>query len=168
MVIGLLRRSVGFTEEGLRVLFWISYTFTLFQTIPRPILDRKKEEWRWLYQLFSLEANLIGVWLYAFLLSQGVGFYLAAGGYVLWGYAPFWGVSVLGGAVLGVPLAIAALIGARAEASYAVVGVLGFPLLLFPLLWVCLRSTPVLWQLGLLFTGESLLFFGLLPSVLED
>lgn len=168
LVIGLLARRTGLPEEALRLFFWTSYTFTLFQAIPRPILDRRTEEWRWLHQLFSPESRAMGLWLYALLLSQVVGFFLIGGAWILWRYAPELAAGLIGGAALGLPLAFTALLAARAEASYAVAGVLGLPLLLFPLLWVCLRPSPPLLPLIVLSLAESLLFIALLPAVWRD
>ncbi|MCX8112222.1 MAG: hypothetical protein N3E49_03355 [Bacteroidia bacterium] len=168
LVVGLFSRRMELSDGSLRLLFWLSFAFALFQTIPRPILDRRPEEWRWLHQFFSREGNVGGLWMYALLLSLLVGLYLGGGAYFLWGYKPSFGAIVLGGPTLSLPLTLAAYLTARAEASYAVTGVLGFPLLIFPLLWVCIRSQPALFPLGALLGVESLLFFFLLPSVWSD
>jgi len=168
LVVGLSYRRIGFSEEGLRLLFWIVYAFALFYAIPRPILDRRPEEWRWLYQLFSPEGHMLGLWLYAVALTLTVGLYLVGGTALLWGYAPPMATVAVGGSSLGVPLALTALLAAKAEASYTVAGVLGLPLLLFPLLWVCARNEPSLWMLLGLFLVESILLFIVLPSVWRD
>lgn len=168
ITIGLLVRRMALSAEALRLLFWTAYVFTLFQTIPRPIMDRQPEEWRWLHQLFSPESRAIGLWVYALLLSQVVGVMLIAGTMSLWDYFPGLAIGLLGGLTLGLPLAFTALLAARAEASYAVAGLLGFPLLLFPLLWLCARPTPSLLPLLALFLAESLLFITLLPAVWRD
>lgn len=168
LVVGISYRRIGLSEEELRLLFWIVYAFALFYAIPRPILDRRPEEWRWLHQLFSIEGRALGLWVYTVGLTLTVGLYLMGGSVLLWGYAPTVLTVIVGGASLGVPLALTALLAAKAEASYTVAGVLGLPLLLFPLLWVSVRSQPSLLTLSGIFLVETILLFILLPSVWRD
>lgn len=168
LIVGLLSWRARLSEQPLRLFFWVSYLFTIFQALPRAILDRRPEEWRWLHQLFSPEGNAAGIWLYANMLSVAVGAYLMIGAQLMWGYKVSFLPNLLGGAVLSVPLAFAAFITARAEASYALTSVLAFPLVIFPLIWVSSRSDFALSPMVALLGVESLLFLFILPAVWRD
>lgn len=165
---GLVMHRVGLPVEGRQMLYWITYTFALFQAIPRPLLERRLEEWRWLYQLFSPVGLAGGLLLYTLGLTAFIGALLIGGAHAFWQYGPPLLSHLIGGAVLGLPLSLTAFLAARAEASYTIAAVLGFPLLLFPLLWLTLRSNAPLLPLALLLLLEGALFFLFLPSVWRD
>ncbi|MEN3040007.1 MAG: hypothetical protein ABDH66_00500 [Bacteroidia bacterium] len=168
LMVGLLNQHAGLSVEALRILFWISYLFSIFQAVPRSILDRRPEEWRWLHQIFSSEGNATGIWLYAISLAVGIGVYFTIGGRLLWGYRISLWSCLLGGVVMSVPIAFSAFIAVRAEASYALASVLAFPLVIFPLVWVGTQGDYAPFPMVVLFVAESLLFLILLPAVWRD
>ncbi|MCS7297426.1 MAG: hypothetical protein RMK19_08955 [Bacteroidia bacterium] len=168
LVVGLVIQRHGLPGQTIRLIFWLSEVFILFQAIPRLALERRPEEWRWLYQLFSAEGELLGLWLYMVGLSVGGSLGLWLGASMLWSYAPALMISVVGSLPLSLALLLSAILAARAEASYALSAVLAFPLLLFPLLWVSARERPPLQPLLFLFLAETLLFFLLFPFVRHD
>lgn len=156
---GLAQRREPFSEPVLRFLFWLMYFFGLFLAIPRLLLERRPEEWRWLYSLVSERGGLGGLWGYVLSLTLGIGAGLWMGSAVFWGYQPPFLQVEVGGAVLAVPLLISSFLTARAEAAYALAAILAFPLCLFPLLWLTLRAQAPLLPLGGLFLLETLLYF---------
>ncbi|MCX7606189.1 MAG: hypothetical protein N2170_02830 [Bacteroidia bacterium] len=149
----------------LRFFFWLVYFFSLFQGIPRPLLDRRSEEWRWIYSLVSEKGGLFGLWLYGLSLSSLLAFLLMGGSLLFWGYAPSVRESLFTGFAWAVPLLLTAFITKRVEASYTLTAVLVFPLCLFPLLWVTLRPEAPVLPLLILWGAESLLYFSLGPFV---
>jgi hypothetical protein len=165
LVGGLAARKGLFEASTLRFLFWIGYLFSLLQALPRAMLDRRAEEWRWLYGLVSLPGALIGLWLFAFSLTELLGLLLWAGSWIFWGVSPSFTLVLSGGPSLGLPLFFTAFLTARAGSSYAVATVLAFPLTLFPLLWVLFRDPPLLLPLFLVAGVQSALFFFLGPYV---
>jgi hypothetical protein len=156
---GLAQRRAPFSEPVLQFLFWLMYFFGLFLAIPRLLLERRPDEWRWLYSLVSERGGLGGLWVYVFGLTLDMGASLWVGSAFFWGYRPSFLQVEVGGAVLAVPLLIASFLTARAEAAYALAAILAFPLCLFPLLWLTLRPQPPLLPLGGLFFLETLLYF---------
>lgn len=162
---GIFRQRENPTEAFLRFLFWVSYFYGLFLALPRAFLERRPEEWRWLYSLISERGALLGLWLYGISLSAILGIALWVGARFWWGPIPTLETTLLGGAALALPLLIAAFITARAEASYALAAVLAFPLSFFPLLWLVSRAQPPILPLLGIVSLESLLLFLLGPYV---
>ncbi len=160
---GLAKRKITLPEAPTHLLFWISYLFSLFQAIPRPLLERRPEEWRWLYTLVSPEGGLAGLWLFAISIAASVGLLLTAGTAFFWESAPPLALTLTTGFALAVPLLLSALLTARVNGSYALAAILSFPLLLFPLLWVLFHAAPPLWPLVGVGVAQSILFFTLGP-----
>lgn len=163
LLVGLSQRKIPLSEAHTLLLFWISYLFSLFQAIPRPLLERRPEEWRWLHALVSPEGGLAGLWLFAVSIAVGVGLALAAGAAFFWKSAPPLDLTLTTGFTLSVPLLMSAFLTARVNGSYALAAILGFPLLLFPLLWVLFHTRPPLLPLVLVGVAQSILFFALGP-----
>lgn len=162
---GIFRQRESPTEAFVRFLFWMSYFFGLFLALPRAFLERRPEEWRWLYSLVSEAGALLGLWLYSLSLGAAMGTGLWLGTQFWWGGSPPLGVILVGGGALALPLLFAAFLTARAEASYALTAVLAFPLCFFPLLWLVSRTHPPVGPLLGMVSVESLLFFLLGPYV---
>ncbi len=165
LVGGIFRQREDPTEAFLRFLFWISYFFGLFLALPRAFLERRPEEWRWLYSLVSEAGALLGLWVYSVSLGIGLGMILWVGAQFWWGSTPPLNAVLLGGVALSLPLLIAAFLTARAETSYALAAVLAFPLSFFPLLWLVAQSQPPSAPLLGIVSVETLLFFLLGPYV---
>jgi hypothetical protein len=165
LLVGLLKKRNLLPSTALPVTFWISYLFTLFQAIPKSLLDISPESWRWLQVLvppLGAAGGLIG---YTF--SWGVGLWgIWWGiGVVLWGYRPE-PLSVITAGSLGLVVGLTAFLAALARLSYATAHVLALPLVLMPLLLILFREDALIENL--LYLGAALTLSGvLLPFLWE-
>ncbi|MCS7162630.1 MAG: hypothetical protein NZ958_04810 [Bacteroidia bacterium] len=163
LAVGLAQQAVPWPLPVQRWSFWIAYVFALFQGVPRALLERRSEEWRWLFHLFPPLLALAGLWLYAVVLALVAGLLLAGLTFLFWRFAPSLQAIGLGGIVLVSPLLLSAYLTARAEASYVVGIILAFPLLFFPLLLLGGSPAPAPEVLLALGSVETLLFFLVAP-----
>ncbi|MCS7189071.1 MAG: hypothetical protein RMJ66_00070 [Bacteroidia bacterium] len=149
----------------LRLIFWTNYFYSLFLTLPRALLERRPEEWRWIYYSVSESGGLGGLWLYALSWTLSLGLVMKWGVKILWDYYVPLHTTWLGGGIIAFPLLLITFISAKAEVSYAITAVLVFPVVFLALLSLVLSPIPSLFSLIGIWVGESLLLLLLGPYV---
>lgn len=166
LFIGLLRKRDLLPASALPAIFWISYLFTLFQTIPKSLLDISAESWRWLQIMVSPSGAAWGLTLYLFSWGAGLWAIWYGTGVALWGYGPA-GIGILTAISLGFVVGLCAFLAALARFSPAAANILALPLVLTPLLLALFRPHSLLENL--LYSGVALILsWALLPSLWES